>query len=633
MTGEREFVEVACRAGLLAAESAADLTRESDDRKIPPAQLAMQQGLLSPAQVEIVETLLNPQTAIAGYEILGLLGFGGMGVVYRARQKSLGRIVALKTVTLNAKTNPGRLSRFEQEAQTVGKLLHPHVITAYDFGRDGGRLFFAMELVEGEDVERRIERDGPFSESETWSLIRQAAAGLSQAAELGVVHRDIKPANLLLVTPPKGYPLPPGLPMVKIADFGLALITDEPDERTRLTADNSTVGSPHYMAPEQLGSAEVDWRADMYALGATAYHMLSGQPPFDGLTLAQLFAQKLNHEPTPLPELRPGLSLETIALVQQMLMREPTQRPESYAALIDRIDQLGLTSGSPATRAGTATWTAIPRPIVSTETRYGESETDPNLPPVAPPASLTNSFSRCALQHGLRVAAAVLAVIGIGAGIATWMKTPENVQPSASVELVPSGYEAELFDGQSVGGRWKISSGSWQVATDDEGAKVIAAGRGMISRGVGKEIPGEPFQRLEHYRLRFNLALRQASAMELSFGIQSLNSNAESWSVLRIEPDRVTLGRRTAKDAPLEPVVPPVTLALAPDKYHEVRIDRQAGEWRAYVDDRLIGTTRLSEHEAPQFRIGMESTADEAQAYLADFLVEELVTPETAGRK
>src|SRR5262249_28528733 len=147
-------------------------------------------------------------------------------------------------------------------------------------GRHEGRLYFAMELVEGEDVEQRVEQRGPLDEATAWGLARQAASGLAHAAGFGIVHRDVKPANLLLVEPPAGFPLPHGLPLVKIADFGLAFLAEEAETRTRLTATNATVGSPHYMPPEQLEGASVDVRADIYALGATVYHMLAGQPPF-----------------------------------------------------------------------------------------------------------------------------------------------------------------------------------------------------------------------------------------------------------------------------------------------------------------------------------------------------------------
>ena len=173
-------------------------------------------------------------------------------------------------------------SRFEQEAQTVARLIHPHIITAFDFGKHAGRLYFAMEYVEGEDAERYVKRLHPLDERQVWMLIRQAASGLAHAAESGIVHRDIKPANMLLVTPPKGFPLPPGVPMVKIADFGLAFLSAEVNDRTRLTSEQSTLGSPHYMAPEQLNAGGVvDFRADLYSLGASAFHLLAGRAPFD----------------------------------------------------------------------------------------------------------------------------------------------------------------------------------------------------------------------------------------------------------------------------------------------------------------------------------------------------------------
>ena len=264
-----------------------------------------------------------------------------MGVVYRARQLNLDRIVALKTILVNQADNPTMLTRFEQEAQTVAKLVHPHIVAAYDFGRHAGRLYFAMEYVEGEDAEHYSRRQYPLSERVVWNLIRQAAAGLSHAAEMGVVHRDIKPANLLLVTPPKGYPLPSGMPMVKIADFGLALLANEADERTRLTAEQTTVGSPHYMAPEQLVAGHsLDLRADIYSLGATAYHLLAGHPPFDGHSLPQIIAAKLGDERLLLPAARDDVSSEGVALLQAMVMRDPAQRIGSYATLLARLDAL-----------------------------------------------------------------------------------------------------------------------------------------------------------------------------------------------------------------------------------------------------------------------------------------------------
>ncbi len=135
-----------------------------------------------------------------------------MGAVYRARQLAFNRTVALKTVLVGSDANPASLQRFEQEAQTIGRLVHPHLVTAYDFTRVGGRFALAMEFLDGRDAERW--RQGRLvTERMVWSLIRQAAAGLAHAAAAGVIHRDVKPSNLLLVPPPLGFSLPPGVPL------------------------------------------------------------------------------------------------------------------------------------------------------------------------------------------------------------------------------------------------------------------------------------------------------------------------------------------------------------------------------------------------------------------------------------
>src|SRR5262249_41597367 len=160
-------------------------------------------------------------------------------------------------------TDSSFLSRFEQEARAIGRMQHPHIVSAYDFGRHAGRLYLAMEFVEGENLDQFIVRRGPLDEATAWGLARQAVAGLAHASRLGIVHRDVKPANLLLVTAEPGLGLAAGLPLVKITDFGLAFLTEEADSRTRLTSTNAAVGSPHYMAPEQLSGELVDHRADI----------------------------------------------------------------------------------------------------------------------------------------------------------------------------------------------------------------------------------------------------------------------------------------------------------------------------------------------------------------------------------
>jgi len=221
---------------------------------------------------------------------------------------------------------------------------------------------------------------------------------------------------------------------------------------------------------------------------------------------------------------------------------------------------------------------------------------------------------------------ALVLISGVGYGIAVWRDSPAAIVGISGDELKPTGYAADLFDGESLS-KWRTIAGNWQTTKDDEGATVLAASGGLMSRAVVKEVPGRAPERLEYYRLRISAALRQATAIELSFGIHATGPATETRSILRFEQDQVSLGRQSAKNLPVVPVLPAVQLALDPEKYHELRIERQAAQWRAYVDDRLIGTIPLADDEAPLIRVAVESDSDDKLAYLADILVEELAHP------
>ncbi len=587
-----EFLTIAGQQGLLPTETLHDLSEEAARQQVDPITLVLQRGLLSLVQVEIVETLRQPADSIPGYEIQSVLGHGGMGVVYRARQLNLNRVVALKTILVNQAANPTMLARFEQEAQTVAKLLHPHIVAAYDFGRHAGRLYFAMEFVEGEDADHYASREHPLSERVTWGLIRQAASGLAHAAELGVVHRDIKPANLLLVTPPQGYPLPAGMPMVKIADFGLASLTQEADERTKLTAEQTTLGSPHYMAPEQLDASKpVDLRADIYSLGATAYHLLAGHPPFDKQTLPQIIAKKLSDERPVLPAKRSDVSAEGLALMHAMLTRDPNARIGNYAELLARIDALPVvTASDSATLAWrSATVNAIP--------------------------SIPKSSHR---GRWIAAGAATLAALTVGVTVyALGLLSSGTVTPppTSKSSLANANWGAALFDGKSLKG-WITQRGSWNVVEDDEGSPVVAGTDGEILHPLLKAVAGKPTP-IPNYRLLVTVRLHEASAVEMQFNINSTGQR----HALRLTLDRVAVGRRAEGRAPLEPLAPARPFEVGADRLHELKLERQATEWRVFVDDVLAGTIPLAQHrELPEFRL----VAEGGPAWFGDMAVEEL---------
>ena len=452
----RDFLTIAGELTLLSPDVLDELALEATEKQINPGQLALQKRLLDAAQIDIIETLLRPTEAVPGYEILSVLGQGGMGVVYQARQLNLKRVVALKTVLLGQLGQPSALERFEQEAQAVARLAHPHIVAAYDFGRHEGRLYFAMELVSGEDVYKLIRRRGALAERIAWSIVRQAAAGLAHAAHHGIVHRDIKPANLLLVEPPTGFPLPAGLPMVKIADFGLAQLAVSSDERTRLTSPNAAVGSPNYMSPEQLLGEPVDLRTDIFALGASAFHMLTGKPPLAGKAPSQIIAQRMSGQRESLAELRPDLARASVELVAAMMAHDPRDRLPDYRELTRRIDALELASPSDLATvafhptAGAGGQPAQPLPVKST--------------------GLARRLPRGVGLKWLTVAA--LAVAAGFALVGTFFRSPSL----GTRDLQPSGRIEELFQGQSINA-WKAVSGGWSQVKDHEGGAGAARPR------------------------------------------------------------------------------------------------------------------------------------------------------------
>jgi WD40 repeat protein len=295
------------------------------ERSASPTTLSNLPALADTGSTE-PDRQMNGHT-IAGYEILGELGRGGMGVVYKARQVGLNRLVALKMILAGQHAGPGELARFRSEAEAVARLKHPNIVQVHQVSEHEGRPFFSLEFVEGGGLDRKL-AGAPLAAREAARLVESLARAVHYAHQRGVVHRDLKPGNVLLAA--DGAP--------KITDFGLAKRLDGTAGRTQT---GSVLGTPSYMAPEQAAGKvhEVGPPADIYALGAILYEALTGRPPFRAATSIETVRQVVSQEPVPPRRLQPGVprDLETVCL--KCLHKEPARRYNSAAELAEDLQR------------------------------------------------------------------------------------------------------------------------------------------------------------------------------------------------------------------------------------------------------------------------------------------------------
>jgi serine/threonine-protein kinase len=263
--------------------------------------------------------LKSGETLAQRFVIEKELGTGGMGVVYLARDEKLGEPVALKVIHSLALLDPAAGERMRREASAARKVSHVNVVRIFDIGDEDGRMFLSMEYVSGANLETRIERHGVLPPAEVTRIIEQMLDGLTAAHEQGVIHRDLKPGNVLIDDAGR----------VKIIDFGIARMSYV----RGMTSTGMILGTPHYMAPEQISGGSVDGRTDLYAVGALAYQALTGDPPFVANNPIAVTLAHLSEPVRPASEKRAGLPVEWDAFLAKALAKDPHDRFSSAAEM------------------------------------------------------------------------------------------------------------------------------------------------------------------------------------------------------------------------------------------------------------------------------------------------------------
>ncbi len=257
-------------------------------------------------------------TRVGSYEIVERLGGGGMAVVYRAVQQPLGREVALKALSPELFQDDGFVKRFEAEAKTLAKLDHPNILPIYDFELADGMAYLTMPLIRGGTLRDVLNR-GPLDTLSAWRYLREIGDGLQHAHDAGIVHRDLKPTNVLIHSDGRAM----------LADFGLARGAGQP---THLTTVGLAIGTPGYMAPEQVMGHDVDRRADIYAMGVLTFEMLTGRLPFIGANRMEVAYATVNAPIPSAAKLNAVLPDELDVLLAKVLAKDPAQRPQSAPA-------------------------------------------------------------------------------------------------------------------------------------------------------------------------------------------------------------------------------------------------------------------------------------------------------------
>lgn len=406
----------------------------------------------------------EPGTVFAGYVIERVLGRGGMGTVYLAQHPNLPRKIALKLLDTSWTNDDYVRSRFESEADHAAHLDHPNIVTVHDRGREGGRLWIAMQYVPGSDARKAL-GSGALDVERAVHIVRETGKALDHAHEAGILHRDVKPANILLA---------PGDPeRVLLTDFGTAKALDETHQLTRT---GMLVATLHYAAPEQIEGEKLDHRVDIYALGCTFFHLLTNEPPYPGNTASSVMHGHLNG-PIPQPSVvRPGLPTGVDAVVARAMAKNREERYSTCREFSDAIRAIEWTGPGHVTRPA-----ALADPAATTRAS-GPDVTRPDTEPGAAPTKPTTVGGRRTRRVLAALLAGVLVLVVAAVAYVAW---PGEESTSAQVELPLTGLQGPA--GLTVSG-----TGDLYIA-DSAAKQVLKVSAGTYEQTVlpftGLEVP------------------------------------------------------------------------------------------------------------------------------------------------
>ncbi len=293
----------------------------------PLADILVRDRLLTAFQARRLLRGRGRDLTVGRYVLLDPLGHGAMGRVYRAWHRMMGRVVALKVLHPSLASGGDSAARFRREMLLAGRLDHPNVVRALDADRIGPVAFLAMEYLLGLTLKDLLTLRGPLPPADVVHYAAQAADGLAHAHDRGVLHRDIKPSNLLLTADRR----------VKVLDFGLGRLLASERGDASLTTAGMIIGTPHYISPEQARMSEIDGRSDLYALGCTMYHLISGRLPFPGESSMDCLVRRIVEPPAPIAAVVPGLPARLVEVVDRLLARNPADRFQAAGDLAEAL--------------------------------------------------------------------------------------------------------------------------------------------------------------------------------------------------------------------------------------------------------------------------------------------------------